>query len=205
MPRTPAAVRRTELVDAAIRVALNEGLEAATVRRIAAEAGVSLGTVHYCFGSKRALLEAVVESVAQPSLDVDLSGLEPGDYYGMFRAAFRAYWVEAGNNRDRQRLIYELVTHLVRQEAPGPELARMMFQRSFATVSSFVESHLGESLGEVPMPIDVLARMIISVTDGVALAWIADGDDDKALQVLDGYALIFAMTLTAITDSSETS
>ena len=56
MARTPAAIRRTELVEAAIKVALDEGLDAATVRRIAAEAGVSLGTVHYCFGSKLSLI-----------------------------------------------------------------------------------------------------------------------------------------------------
>ena len=145
MSRTPAAIRRTELVEAAIRVSLDEGLEAATVRRIAAEAGVSLGTVHYCFGSKRALLEAVVESIAQPTLEVDLSAIAPDDYTGIIRAAFRAYWVEAGGNRDRQRLIYELATHLVRQEEPGPELAKMMFQRSFATVARFIEQRLLDS------------------------------------------------------------
>ena len=60
----PASVRSAGV----LKVALDEGLDAATVRRIAAEAGVSLGTVHYCFGSKRALLEAVVESVSQPQL-----------------------------------------------------------------------------------------------------------------------------------------
>lgn len=198
MPRTPAAVRRTELVEAAIRVSLDEGLEAATVRRIAAEAGVSLGTVHYCFGSKRALLEAVVESVSQPQLNVDLTGVEPDDLYGTIRAAFRAYWTEAGGNRDRQRLIYELVNHLVRQDDPGPDLARMMFRRSFATVEHFIEEHLQRQASVLPLPTETIARMIVSVTDGVALAWIADGDDEKALEVLDGYALAFSAAISVM-------
>ena len=198
MARIPAAIRRTELVEAAIRVALNEGLEAATVRRIASEAGVSLGTVHYCFGSKRALLEAVVESVAQPSLEVDLTGIESDDYPGLIRAAFRAYWDEAGGNRDRQRLVYELATHLVRQEDPGPELARMMFQRAFATVGQFIEQRLQEAVPAVPIPTETLARMIVAVTDGVALAWIADGDDAKAIEVLDSYAFVFGVTIQAL-------
>lgn len=203
MSRTPAAIRRTELVEAAIRVSLDEGLEAATVRRIAAEAGVSLGTVHYCFGSKRALLEAVVESIAQPTLEVDLSAIAPDDYTGIIRAAFRAYWVEAGDNRDRQRLIYELATHLVRQEEPGPELAKMMFQRSFATVARFIEQRLLDSVPQLPLPSQTLARMIIAVTDGVALAWIADGDDEAALEVLDGYAVIFGMTIDTFLAGSD--
>lgn len=195
MARTPAAIRRTELVDAAIKVALAEGLDAATVRRIAAEAGVSLGTVHYCFGSKRALLEAVVESVSQPRLEVDLSGIDGSDYEGLIRAAFHAYWTEAGGNRDRQRLIYELVNHLVRQEDPGPELAQMIFRRAFGTVAGFIEGRL--QAAQVAFPTDVLARMIVAVTDGVALAWIADGDDDAALAVLDGYARLFGQAISA--------
>ncbi len=201
MARTPAAVRRTELVDAAIRVALAEGLEAATVRRIAAEAKVSLGTVHYCFGSKRALLEAVVESVAQPTLDVDLSEVPEGDHAALIRAAFRSYWVEAGGNSDRQRLIYELVTHLVRQEDPGPELARMMFRNSFATVERFIRETFGDGVDTLPMGAETLARMTIAMTDGVALAWIAERDDAKALEVLDGYATALGALLSAVSPS----
>lgn len=196
MPRTPVAVRRTELVDAAIRVAVTEGLEAATVRRIAKEAQVSLGTVHYCFGSKRALLEAVVESIAQPTLEVDLAALPEGDHVALIRAAFRAYWAEAGGNSERQRLIYELVNHLVREEDPGPELAKMMFRNAFATVERFLrETSLLHEIAAFPVAPETVARMIVAVADGVALAWIADQDDEQALAVFDGYAVAFGTLL----------
>jgi len=181
-------------VDATIQVALAEGLEAATVRRIAQEAGVPLGTVHYCFGSKRALLEAVVEQVAQPEIRVDL---EPGRDYSIaevVRLAFRSYWTAAGGNRDRQRLIYELVNHLVRQEDPGPRLARLIFQRAYAAVEQVLADN-GDRLGDLPFPHEVLSRMVTAITDGVALAWIADQDDEKALQVLDGFADMFGAAL----------
>jgi AcrR family transcriptional regulator len=39
--------RREEILQAAMRVALAEGLAAMTVRRIAAEAGVATGQVHH--------------------------------------------------------------------------------------------------------------------------------------------------------------
>ena len=70
MPRLDIDTRRTQLIDAAIRIALRDGLDNTTVRRIATEAGVSLGTVHYCFDNKRALLEAVVETLLQREVDV---------------------------------------------------------------------------------------------------------------------------------------
>lgn len=194
MARVSAQIRRGELVEATIRVALAEGLEAATVRRIAQEAGVPLGTVHYCFGSKRALLEAVVGQVAQPEIHLDL---DPGRHYTVaeiISLAFRSYWSAAGGNRDRQRLVYELVNHLVRQDDPGPQLARLMFQRAYDAVDRVLADHR-EYFGELNVPPEVFSRMVTAVTDGVALAWIADQDDEKALAVLDGFAQAFSQML----------
>ena len=52
-------IRKRQLIEATIDLAIREGLAAASVRRIADEANVSLGVVHYCFSSKEALLNAV--------------------------------------------------------------------------------------------------------------------------------------------------
>lgn len=187
MPRVAADIRRQELVDATVRVALAEGLEAATVRRIAREAGVPLGTVHYCFESKQALLEAVVEQVAQPPIELEL---EPDRQYSppeLVRLAFRSYWAASGRNRERQQLVYELLSHLVRQQEPGPRLARLIFARAYAAVEQVVTEH-GDAFGDLPLPRDVLVRMVIAMTDGVAISWLAEQDDQAALRVLDGFA-----------------
>ena len=64
MDRLPMAERRAQLVRAALTVASRDGIEAAAVRAIAAEAGVSLGVVHYCFEDKNELLREVGEAVA---------------------------------------------------------------------------------------------------------------------------------------------
>ncbi|TWP37317.1 TetR/AcrR family transcriptional regulator [Leekyejoonella antrihumi] len=202
MARVAADVRRGELVDATIKVALAEGLEAATVRRIAQEAGVPLGTVHYCFGSKRALLEAVVEQVAQPDIQVELDAGRTYTVAEVIRCAFRSYWSAAGGNRDRQRLVYELVNHLVRQDDPGPRLARLIFQRAYAAVDKVLaDQH--DRFGELPLSRELLSRMVTAVTDGVALAWIADQDDELALEVLDGFAAVFGLALGSFAGTSD--
>lgn len=56
--RTAAAAAdvRGALLKASLEVLAEEGLEAATVKRIAAVAGVNHGLVHYYFGSKEAML-----------------------------------------------------------------------------------------------------------------------------------------------------
>ncbi|RYI23194.1 TetR/AcrR family transcriptional regulator [Dermacoccus sp. 147Ba] len=197
MPRLDIDTRRTQLIDAAIRIALRDGLDNTTVRRIATEAGVSLGTVHYCFDNKRALLEAVVETLLQREVDVaefDLpDGATPVD---AIKQAFRYYWTLSGAQTERQRLVYELVAYLVRQEAPGPQLAQRIFANKYEVVRGFVELFQKKGEAELGLPADVIARMTVAMTDGVALAWLADGDDEKALEVLDSFAEILAMTQT---------
>lgn len=52
--------RREDLVAAAIRVIVRDGLAMASVERIAVEAGTSKGTALYHFGGKEAIFEALV-------------------------------------------------------------------------------------------------------------------------------------------------
>lgn len=61
--------RQEDVVAAAIAVINSEGFGAASVDRIAAEAETSKATVLYHFGSKRAVLEAVVKSLFQRGAD----------------------------------------------------------------------------------------------------------------------------------------
>jgi AcrR family transcriptional regulator len=68
-PYVKADVRRGQLVAAAGRVLEREGMAGATLRAVAAEAGVPLGTVHYIFSTKEQLLRAVLEDVVEEISD----------------------------------------------------------------------------------------------------------------------------------------
>lgn len=82
MPRLAAAQReelsesrRTQILEAAVRLWLRAGFEATAVEAIAREAGVAKGTVYLYFPSKEALLE---EAVRRYSLAPALSELAAG-------------------------------------------------------------------------------------------------------------------------------
>jgi len=71
-PRPPAAQseelgerRRRELLAAAYGLIAEKGLEGLRTRDIAARAGVNISTLHYYFGTKEALLEAVVQYLSE--------------------------------------------------------------------------------------------------------------------------------------------
>ena len=61
-----ASDTRTCLIDAAERVFAERGFEAATVRVITSEAQANIAAAHYHFGSKEALLRAVLDRYIVP-------------------------------------------------------------------------------------------------------------------------------------------
>lgn len=56
-----SAPSREDLLDAAIRVFVRSGIAAATLRDIGREAGVTAAMLHYHFGDKQGLLQAVID------------------------------------------------------------------------------------------------------------------------------------------------
>jgi TetR/AcrR family transcriptional regulator, regulator of biofilm formation and stress response len=63
MPYVEASVRSRQFVAAARRVMTRDGVASASLRAVAAESDVPLGTLQYVFPSKERLLRAVIEDV----------------------------------------------------------------------------------------------------------------------------------------------
>jgi AcrR family transcriptional regulator len=73
-----AAQGRERLLDAAVRLIAREGIDNVRIARIAAEAGVSAGLVHYHFDSRDALLEEAIEHSYERAGDMRLAALADG-------------------------------------------------------------------------------------------------------------------------------
>ena len=69
---------RERLLDAAVRLIAREGIDNVRIARIATEAGVSAGLVHYHFASRDALLEEALEHSYERAGDLRLAALEAG-------------------------------------------------------------------------------------------------------------------------------
>jgi AcrR family transcriptional regulator len=188
MPRVPADVRRTELVQAAIQVATREGLAATTTRRIAQELGISVGVVHYCFRSKEELLHEVIRVIADAQVQAARTAIVPGaDLAASVRNAFIGFWKLVEETPDAQLLTYELTSWALRNADTEP-LAREQRERQLAGIEQL--------LGEIStacdiswsVPTDQLARMTLAITDGVTLGWLVDRDTDAAVVALRTFA-----------------
>jgi AcrR family transcriptional regulator len=183
--RIPPAQRREALIAAAIRVIAAEGMAGATTRAVAGEAGMSLASLHYVFGSRDALLEAVIEQVVEVearaaedvltvfdahgtpiSLDALLAtGLDhfvdgliasPDDELALAELTIHARRAGMTELLDQQRRIY--------LDAAGRTLARAAAQAG----------------AEWAVPLPEVAKLLTTQLDGITYSWLAHRDEASA-------------------------
>ncbi|MFI9628832.1 TetR/AcrR family transcriptional regulator [Streptomyces sp. NPDC052042] len=188
MVRQSADARREQLVEAAIRVMIRDGVARATTRAVVGEAGLPLGALHYCFRSKQQLLHGVIERIMLRSLAFPLvtptDGASPRD---LFRAFLHAYWDRIRESPEEHQLTYELTQYALRE--PGlADVARRQYQQ-------YLEANIDHlrtvaQLADIrwTMEVPVLARYGMNFLDGLTLNWLIDRDDPQALAALDAYA-----------------
>ena len=186
MAHVPVAERREQFVAAAIRVLSREGAARTTTRRIAEEAGVPVGILHYCFRDKDELLCLVIERLTGELLATAEAILSPGaDLREMLRGAVRALWHEVvAADVGKQMALYELTQ--VAMRTPGMErVAVRQYEGYVAAAATFLGEATRAAGVELGDDLPVLARWFVTTVDGVMLFYTVDRDTDRALAVLD--------------------
>lgn len=192
MARMAAEDRRRQLVEAAIRVAERQGIAATTTRRIAAEAGASLATVHYCFRSKHELFEQVLTAIITELSEAAQSDLRPGvPVRVLLREGLRALWVVVEKEPGKQQLTYELTHYALRQPGMGG-FAQWQYETSYAACAAHLEGIAAAAVITWSLPMPVLTRMLMTIIDGLVLGWLVDRDSSTALDALDSLADLLA-------------
>ncbi|WP_371614720.1 TetR/AcrR family transcriptional regulator [Streptomyces sp. NBC_00454] len=185
MARMPLTDRRTQLTEAAIRAMTRDGVSRTTTRSIAAEAGVSLSVFHYCFDSKQALLESVMESITGHYITLVKAAIQPRETLReTVRAGFQAYWDHVAARPGEHMLTYELTQYALRQPGFG-HLARRQYELYCETYGELLEELRRITPFELSVPVSVLARYLAAMTDGVTLNFLALGDEKAASEILD--------------------
>jgi AcrR family transcriptional regulator len=194
--RMSASERRELLVEAAIRVMTRDGVAKATTRAIAAEAEMPLGVFHYAFRSKQELMTMVTETIARQSkteIDAAVLGDGPPELLDLVLAGVCAYFDHVVQHPLEHLVTYELTTNALRDEELV-DVAKRQYEYYLEQNAALLEA-LGEVLGlEFTEPLPVVNRYIFSVMDGLALNWLAKGDEEEAREVL----IVLARTLTTL-------
>lgn len=149
---TPTTPER--LLDAAESLLADQGVDATSLRQITAEAGANLAAVNYHFGSKEALVEAVLRRRVEPLNAERLSRLETiesgGDPLDL-DAVLEAWLVPALQLRERAGEGGDKFVRLVGRvySEPGPQL-RDLLPQLFGEVFERFTVALSRALPELP-------------------------------------------------------
>lgn len=176
-----AAEREEQIVDAAITVLSDVGVPATTLRAVAAEAGVPLGTLHYVFPAKEKLLRAVIARIIDDISATLRDGVvvDRGVAHAL-REGVTAFWdklVDSGIGL--QIMQYELATYSMRAEGPGG-LAQLQYDRYSSLVTRFCEQAAHAAGERCAVSFDALGRIALAQVDGLILQYVANADRERA-------------------------
>jgi AcrR family transcriptional regulator len=155
--RTAAAAAdvRGALLKASLEVLAEEGLEAATVKRIAAVAGVNHGLVHYYFGSKEAMLLEAFNTDQRREID----RLRERFGTSSSEKPLTEFWSLMGKVlKDPKRV--KISAQLTALSMYNPELTGDINQ-SNQKLSSELGKVLSAQLGRTPRPSDAIAARLL--------------------------------------------
>lgn len=180
MARVDAAVRSKQLVAAARRALSRKGVARTSLRDVAAEGEVPLGTLQYVFPTREQLLRKVIEDVVQEIGEVFDDSVHTGD--GLERAlrqGISTFWTRLAANRDLQIMQYELTTYALRE--PGQlELARWQYAFYTEVTANWCRIAADDAGEECAIGYDQLARIIVASVDGLILQYICAPDSTRA-------------------------
>ena len=178
--RKPLDERRAEIVEAGLSVAMREGVESVTVRRVAQEAGISLGTVHYCFDDKDAMLRAMGRAIAMRASEPMISALEVGpDRTTLAATAVDALLTGLKQHQHMRLLTFEFAVSGARTPVLR-EVAQAHLKQSIVMTREYLLRLAEVAEAKYRTDIDALARTVAIRIDGIELAWMVDQDDAAA-------------------------
>jgi AcrR family transcriptional regulator len=170
-----AAERRAAIVRATIRCLARDGYTGLTMKRVAAEAGLTPGILHYYFRDKRAILGRAASTV-MADLDRRVATEARGvrDPRGRLRALLRACLRVATESPDLWIVLIELWGEALRDR----ELARLN-RRAYARARRFLAASVarGTAAGAFRrVAPDEAAAVILALVDGLSLQLTFDPD-----------------------------
>ncbi|GAB17527.1 putative TetR family transcriptional regulator [Gordonia effusa NBRC 100432] len=190
-------IRRRSVIDATLRIIAADGVEAATTRRIAEAAGVGQSGLFYSFGSRDGLLAEVVEAgiTAEISsfeaLVSELESAAPGSTTigDVIRIGLQTYLDKLAADPGAERALVSLA--LYAQRTGGIDhLARRLYHGYYELAARLLI--IAANVGGIrwSLPPEELAPLVIVVTDGLTLAYLANPDRDFGVVIEGAVAML---------------
>ncbi|KRF21824.1 TetR/AcrR family transcriptional regulator [Phycicoccus sp. Soil803] len=196
-PYAKSAQRSKEIIQAATTVFATNGYHGGSLRDIARQLDLSLTSIVHHFGSKFALLEAVLERADETvgtgfaDFDFDADCTE--------RGVALATMSRVRSNLERPELLRLLAILAAESSAPDHPAHEWFIGRYRSHVESLAAAFTyDQSKGRIDRARDpqLLSRLLIGTWDGIQLQWLIDpsADMESAMQAFFMWCIPEAMT-----------
>lgn len=189
---TDKAARIVDAMRASVAAA---GIAGSTFDRVAREAGVSRGLLHYHFGSKEGLLVEVVRRESElRGRSLDQAVAEATNADELIRALVRNLEEVLGEGRTSMVTFYELLTLGQRNAEIGTELAGLA-RRTRTRLAQALRAGSEAGVFELRAAPEDVAAFLFALADGVTIRRLAEPDLD--VRPLMDQAVLAARALLA--------
>ena len=191
-PYLGGGARRRQLLDAAWDVMREGGAAALSLRTVAQRAGVAHRVVTYAFGTKAALIEALLRRESARAVEAAwATPLVAGAAHAAVAAALGAYLDDVRADPRRYECLAEL-TMLARSSGELAAAAAIESAAALAEIEVRVQEWTQAHRVGLHVPLDVIAAALLAAADGLAQWWLATRDDVRADAVIAVLAAGFA-------------
>ncbi len=160
---TPRSAAEESLLDAAERLLVEVGYAGVTTRRLAEEAGVNHGLVHYYFGSIETLFVRVLERFTDRMIARQRAMYEAHvPFVEKWRTAMRYL----DTDREYQKVWWELQALAWNRPDLRERVAHVNGEWRAVLTQAFAEPH--QRYG-IEMPLDALVSLVITFNEGIIL------------------------------------
>ncbi|WP_243790298.1 TetR/AcrR family transcriptional regulator [Saccharopolyspora gloriosae] len=189
--------RRKQIAEALLRLAGRGGMEAVNLRDVAAEAGISMGSVQHYFRTKEQMLQYAAGYVNDRAAERIRARIEATDEPHSARTVVRAVLVEmlALSTESRQEYLVT-IAFFVRALAE-PDLAAL-YREWWPQLEQWITDLLrgAQEAGEIAAGVDVWmeARILLAVPDGLSIGLLLGhhGEADSVAMIDHALDRVFA-------------
>lgn len=168
---------RGVILEATVQVLVREGYEGVTTRRIAEAAGVNIGTLHYHFGSKEALLsEAVLTNLRRFQQTLREEVEKESNIRASLEMGIQVCW-KAAREENVSLIRYDFILKTMRQNA-GKEVIQSVYQGYTELIAEQVQKYVAEG-GKLSNDLspEGIAQAVVALVDGIILRYLATRDE----------------------------
>lgn len=172
------------MLDAAVKLIVERGVERTTLREVGENAGYSRGLAGHRFGNKAGLLEFIVRTVGEDWLTELTRATRGLSGYGALAAAIDEHLKFCLDAPDHVRAFYIVWFESVAPQSPLKKVMSGIHDRRRRDVAKWIREGIARGEPKPRLPVDTVAGQFNTAIVGIVYHWLQHPDDSDGVAAL---------------------